>query len=151
MTYDYLHLTKKQIVLVAPLVGSLELPLSFWERRTEYTSDPNVFETYTGLPFEAIKIKNTLAFDLGLKWYEQRVRGTKYPTWYGRYKTQQHERDHPMSRDPIVSALIVSQTRECLWNGIILNTILFTIFSIIIVKLSTRIHDRIEYRRYYKP
>jgi len=141
MKYDYLHLTKKQIVLIAILVCALELPLSLWERRIDarvLTSDLYVIVTYTGLPFETMKIIDNITSEEGVEWYSARER-SKYSG-----------RGVPVLNNPHHQpAFTVTRTAEYLWNGIILNTMLLTVFSIIIVKLSTRVLGEIEYRRYY--
>jgi hypothetical protein len=136
MKYSHLYLTKKQIVLIALLVCILELPLSLWERRIESTSDPSVFVTYQGLPFEAIKIKSTIDLERGPRYDPDTVQRGEW--WKNMYAPGW------------LSALIVSQAHEYLWSGISLNTMLFIFFSTIIVKLATWIRDEIEYRRHYK-
>jgi len=143
MKYNYLHLTKIQIVLIALLVVALELPLSLLERRIdarELTSDSSVIVTYTGLPFEAIKITDNITSEEGLEWYGAKER-SKYS---GRGNTVFPPDPHNQR------AFTVTRTAEYLWNGIALNTMLFIVFSIILVKLSTWIRDEIEYRRYCK-
>jgi hypothetical protein len=129
----------KQLVLIAILVCALELPLSLWERRIESTSDPSVFVTHTGLPFESIRITNNVTYEQGVAWYSTRER-SKYSGRFTVLGDPHHQL--PFS---------VKKSSEYLWSGIILNTILLTVFSIITVKLATRIRDEIEYRRYYKP
>lgn len=46
--------------------------------------------------------------------------------------------------------LYVTQTFEYIWGGIIVNIIVYIVFSVIVVKLVAWILDEIEYRRYYK-
>lgn len=46
--------------------------------------------------------------------------------------------------------LHITQTFEYLWGGMIMNLIVYVVFSVIVVKLATWIRDEIEYRRYYK-
>jgi len=142
MKHNYLHLTKNQIVLIALLVVALELPLSFWERRIdvhEPTSDSSVIVTYTGLPFETMKIIDNITSEEGVEWYGARER-SKYSG-----------RGVPVLNNPHHQpAFTVTRTAEYLWNGITLNTILFIVFSIILVKLSTWIRHEIGYRGYYK-
>ena len=129
----------KQVVLTAILVCALELPLSLAERRIESTSDPSVFLTYAGLPFESIKITNNVTFEEVIAWYSARER-SKYSGRFTILGDPHHQ--NPFS---------VKKSSEYLWSGITLNTILLILFSIITVKLATWIRDEIEYRRYYKP
>lgn len=130
------------LIAIACTTRSYHFPLSLLERRIdarELTSDSSVIVTYTGLPFEAIKITDNITSEEGLEWYGAKER-SKYS---GRGNT--------VFNDPHNQrAFTVTRTSEYLWNGIILNTILFIVFSIILVKLSTWIRDEIEYRGYYK-
>ncbi len=145
MKYNSLHLTIKQMVLIAILAVALELPLTLWERRTEFTSDPYVFVTCTGFPFEAVKLKKTIDLELAHssedpdQILDQHVQGDNSATGYAPWDPEQG-----LGRE----ISVIRQTPEYLWIGIILNTILFTIFSITLIKLATWVRDEIEYRRY---
>ena len=141
MKYDYLHLTKTQVALIAILVFALELPLSLLERRIDVrvlTSDLYVTATYTGLPFETMKITDNITSEEGVEWHSARER-SRYRFFDPRVSDPHHQ--------PVFT---VTRTVEYLWNGIILNTILLITFSTTLVKLSTRVLGEIEYRRYYK-
>jgi len=41
----------------------------------------------------------------------------------------------------------IGRVYEYLWGGIIMNLIIYIVFSTVVVKLATRIRDEIEYRR----
>lgn len=117
MRRDSLDLTMVEVVFIALLVGAFEFFFSFWMLRTEATSEPNVFISYWGFPFEAIKIKNIV---VGGTWVD------------------------------VGEIVSVRQTYEYLWQGIILNAVIYLLFSIIVVKLASWIRDEIKYRRYHK-
>jgi hypothetical protein len=113
--YNRLSLTKGELVLTVGLVAALVFFLSLMQR-IEYTTDPSVFITYWGFPFEMIKVKNTVGTGM-------------YPD----------------------IGLVVNVTRiyEFLWDKIIINLLIYILFSIVVVKLANWIREEIEYRRYY--
>ena len=133
MKHDWLNLTQKETVLIAILVCVLSFPISLWERRIEFIepktsyNDSYVAVIYTGLLFETIKITENVTFEEGVAWYGSLER-SKYMDPNTRTGGGPH---HQLPFSTQVS-------REYLWNGIILNTLLLTMFSIILVKLTTR-------------